>query len=449
MKMDMTTTRKLLLNSKGLETKLGTMQLRSKWIELNMGNLSDKSIFVVSYPDYEVDERITNNCVDIMGIKIENIYLSKNGVPQNGIIPDIVYVTAGNTFEVLQYMRDKGLVDYIKRLFYTYDNLIYIGSSAGAMIAGSDIKLALDFDSNFIEMKVFTGLGLFDGAIIPHFEVEDLERYKADKDESVLENYNVIYSVSNEEVLVLDAKSRRKHKLYVTGDTHGETGRFEYPGFVYNRDLHEGDILFVCGDFGYVNNDSFHERLFLRYLAEEKPYTICFVDGNHENFDLLELYPVESWMGGKVHIIKRNEAGEAKIIHLMRGQVFEIYGKKIFTFGGGYSVDKYMRRQGISWWPQEMPTDEEMEEGNRNLKKHDYTVDIILTHTAPEDTMCLFHPEHVHEKPLNNYLEYVRENVKYSHWYIGHLHKDEIMWRNQTILWFVVRDMLTNDIVEG
>lgn len=66
-----------------------------------------------------------------------------------------------------------------------------------------------------------------------------------------------------------------------------------YLRFAYNTDLHEGDILFVCEDWGYFFNNSYKERLFLRYLAEGKPYTICWVDGNHENFDIINAYPIE------------------------------------------------------------------------------------------------------------------------------------------------------------
>ena len=40
------------------------------------------------------------------------------------------------------------------------------------------------------------------------------------------------------------------------------------------------------------------------------------------------------------------------------------------TFGGAYSIDKYMRKPHASWWPQEMPTDEEMKEANFNLERH-------------------------------------------------------------------------------
>ena len=66
---------------------------------------------------------------------------------------------------------------------------------------------------------------------------------------------------------------------------------------------------------------------------ECKSYTTLFVDGNHEKFDRLSDYPVDTWNRGKVHKIRPS------VIHLMRGQIFEIDGKSIFTFGGASSHD--------------------------------------------------------------------------------------------------------------
>lgn len=235
--------------------------------------------------------------------------------------------------------------------------------------------------------------------------------------------------------------------IYVTGDTHGEHGRFEYKGSAIERTLTEKDKLIVCGDFGYIFMNTEEERQFLKYLAE-KPYQILFVDGNHENFNVINEFPVEEWCGGKVHIIERDAEGTPKIIHLMRGQVFTIEGKKVFTFGGAYSKDQYMRTPYYSWWPQEMPTDDEMKEAIQNLEAHHYEVDYIITHAAPEEMMNLFYRYHQEEKPLNNFLEWVRESVKYEHWWFGHLHMDEDLWKNQTCLLWQLRNAETNEAVE-
>ena len=42
-----------------------------------------------------------------------------------------------------------------------------------------------------------------------------------------------------------------------------------------------------------------------------------------------------------------------------------------------------------------MPTDAKMKEAIENLKKVDNKV--IITHAAPEETMCIFHPNHPEE----------------------------------------------------
>lgn len=156
--------------------------------------------------------------------------------------------------------------------------------------------------------------------------------------------------------------------LYVTGDTHGEYARFRSLPYGM-KSLDSQDTLIVCGDFGYIFRDDNKEQEYLEFLSK-LPFRLLFVDGNHENFDKIYSYPIDMWCGGKVHIIRRDEEGIPKVIHLMRGQVFVIEGKKIFTFGGGYSIDKGRRQPGYSWWCQEMPTDEEMKDAIHNLEQN-------------------------------------------------------------------------------
>lgn len=79
-----------------------------------------------------------------------------------------------------------------------------------------------------------------------------------------------------------------------------------------------------------------------RSWLNDRPFTTLFVDGNHEIFDLLNAYPVENWHGGKIHRIAPS------IIHLMRGQLFDIEGKSFFTMGGAESHDREFRTIGIS-----------------------------------------------------------------------------------------------------
>ena len=226
-------------------------------------------------------------------------------------------------------------------------------------------------------------------------------------------------------------------RMLVTGDTHGEKARYDY----YFSRLKPGDLLFVCGDWGYLFFNDFREKKLLDEM-EKCNFVMAFVDGNHENFPAIYEYPVVEWCGGKVHQIRKN------IVHLIRGEVYRLPNEKtIFAFGGAYSIDRAMRTAGYSWWSEEMPSEEEYENARRNLEKCDYKVDYILTHTAPEETMSIFHPYHMEEMLLNGFLEWVREKCDYKHWYFGHLHRDEDLWRHQTALFFEMKDMLTNESI--
>ena len=225
-------------------------------------------------------------------------------------------------------------------------------------------------------------------------------------------------------------------EMYVTGDIHKEIARFYAPGYGIKQTLEQGDILFVCGDFGFAGEEEYLDSL------AELPYMIAFCDGNHENFPALGGYPIELWNGGRIHRLRSN------VIHLMRGQVYEVNGVKIFVMGGGYSIDRDYYKEGEHWWQEEMPSEEEYEEAWENLEKCGYQVDYILTHTAPMETLLgAFRKSHKGEGRLNAFLDQVRDRVSYKHWYFGHLHEDRDLWRNQTVLWTDIRVLETGEIV--
>lgn len=223
--------------------------------------------------------------------------------------------------------------------------------------------------------------------------------------------------------------------IYITGDTHGEVSRFEEIHKLYK--LTENDKLIVAGDFGCIFGLGWRDDRKLDTLAA-LPYDILFIDGNHECFPQIYSYPEEMWNGGRVHRIRPN------VWHLMRGQVYDIDGKSVFTMGGGYSIDAAYRIPGRSWWPEEMPSDEEYAEAWRNLKKHSNKVDVIVSHAAPEETMQMFvqtgeiSHRFLQEGRLNVFLENLRQTVEHEHYYFGHMHLDKRLFRNQIALYYDV-----------
>ena len=202
--------------------------------------------------------------------------------------------------------------------------------------------------------------------------------------------------------------------IYITGDTHGDISRFEDK---YIRRMGRNDTIIICGDFGFLWAGGAAEERLLEKLRKKR-YTILFVDGKHENFDLLERYRVMHWNGGKVHQLGEN------LYHLMRGQVFEIEGKKLFTFGGGESIDKEMRQAQGTWWEQEMPTLEDMQEAVVSLNRVGRQVDYIITHEPPARVKTIMDHRPNSINALDAFLEEISKEVKFEKWFFGCTHQD-------------------------
>lgn len=247
--------------------------------------------------------------------------------------------------------------------------------------------------------------------------------------------------------------------IYITGDTHAEFIRFDSGYF----DAPIGSTVIICGDFGGIWNDSSKEKYWLDWL-ENKPYIFLFVDGNHENFDLLNSFQVSMWNGGKVHIIRKN------ILHLMRGQIFDIEGIRFFTFGGARSQDisagilspddphfwdkkkrldfkrAMYRIDHFSWWKEEMPSDAEMDEGILNLEKAGNSVDCILTHCAPTSILNVISSGMFEQDAMTDYLETIRQRCEFKTWFFGHYHDNNMIGQKFVMLYDMIIPL--NDYLE-
>ena len=214
--------------------------------------------------------------------------------------------------------------------------------------------------------------------------------------------------------------------IYVTGDTHGDISCFKNSKL--NR-LTDKDYLIVCGDFGFIWDPSNEkEKKNLEYLKKRK-YTICFVDGAHENFDILNSYQPYRWKGGNVHKIADN------IFHLMRGEVFTLEGKSFFVMGGGECEDIDLREGDLTQFESSLPNAEELKNGVSNLFDNNKNINYILTYEAPtiaKDILKQRTNQNMLITPLNTYLQELMKNVDYMHWYFGSLHVDLTISKKMT-----------------
>ena len=243
--------------------------------------------------------------------------------------------------------------------------------------------------------------------------------------------------------------------VYCTGDTHGidgakmrlSTGTFcEQIGMsVADRD---NNFIIITGDFGCIwdNNpvgmsrvhfeidrwpgltgESRHEKLALDILSN-KPFTILFCDGNHDNIERLDTYEVIDWHG-------------------------DIDNKTFFVFGGASSHDisdgivdihdydtfveyrhaidklrlsnKMFRVRDISWWDREMPTISEMNYALDNLKKYDFKIDYVISHDCPIEILKQYNPNFMHDD-LNSFFSDLvnNRNLQFKEWFFGHYHQN-------------------------
>lgn len=235
--------------------------------------------------------------------------------------------------------------------------------------------------------------------------------------------------------------------IFITGDCHGDVRKFSKEAFPEQNDLTRNDTVIICGDFGLIwgKEETKNENYWLNWL-EDKNYTTVFVDGNHECFTRLNQYPVKKWNGGKVHEIRPH------VLHLMRGEVFEIDGVKVFAFGGASSHDiddgildendpdwkekakalekngkYYFRIKGLSWWEEELPSAKERLNGLKNLENHDYKVDLVISHCAPTFVQAYMSQGMFKPDLLTDYFQSLiyEKRLEYKHWFFGHYHDNK------------------------
>lgn len=225
-------------------------------------------------------------------------------------------------------------------------------------------------------------------------------------------------------------------RIFLTGDKHFPA-EYKYLSFKHwplGRELSREDYVIILGDFGICWDNSREENYWLNWF-EDKPWTTLWIDGNHQNFPLLYNYPLEKWNDGWTHIMRPH------IRHLVRGEVFTLSNKTFFCMGGAASIDKHLRKEGKTWWPEEIPTYNEFATAADNLRAHNMKVDYILSHTTSNRTIQKFDKWFLQFDPVTNFLDkFVEEEIDYKINFFGHFHQDRTIDKKHILLY--------NDIIE-
>ena len=195
--------------------------------------------------------------------------------------------------------------------------------------------------------------------------------------------------------------------ILITGDVHGDFSRFKDRCL---KKLRKSDALIVCGDFGMIWDGSRKEKATLRRLGRRR-YSILFVEGAHENFSELEKYPLEEWCGGLTRKISGN------LRQLIRGNVYEIAGKRVFAFGGGKAEDSSDPLQ----MKYEVPEENELSDADKRLTECGNEVDIIVSYEPPA-SVGEFLGGTPETNKISAYLEEKKNSVVFKQWFFGKFH---------------------------
>jgi Icc-related predicted phosphoesterase len=162
-------------------------------------------------------------------------------------------------------------------------------------------------------------------------------------------------------------------RIMLAGDTHGNLTHIRY--LIGEALEKKCDAIFVLGDFGFwphsENGIKFIEQL--ETLLELAELDLFWLDGNHENHDILDVVVENGDRDDKDFVLIT-----PRIRYAPRGHVWVWGETKFMALGGAFSVDRSARELGVSWWNQEMLTWGQAEKASKSGK-----VDILLCHDGP------------------------------------------------------------------
>lgn len=142
-----------------------------------------------------------------MGFSLTNIDLKNytEDTLRTTLVPfDVICVAGGNTYYLLDKVRKSGFDTVAQEMIDR--GVVYVGSSAGSVLAGPTIDIARRFDPPEIvpELTDYSGLNLVDFLILPHFGKEKyLDRMQQALEEWQNKGY-AVQTLSDNQVVIVD-----------------------------------------------------------------------------------------------------------------------------------------------------------------------------------------------------------------------------------------------------
>ncbi len=212
--------------------------------------------------------------------------------------------------------------------------------------------------------------------------------------------------------------------IYITGDTHGDIDFYKLLS-LKEKHLSHNDYLIICGDAAICWSEI--QLPYFKELYNSIGCTIIFIDGNHENFEMLNNMPLVEYKCALMHQIDEH------IFHVLRGEIMTLDNLTFLCVGGATSIDKMYRTPYVSWWPEEEITYHDIDNALNNLSKVNNKVDFVITHCCDTPTVTKYFG--FRRDICTDQLNFIDKVVEYKHWFFGHYHFDREITDKKTCLY--------------
>lgn len=187
---------KVILTSKGFESEIVFDKIINK-LDKNINEIK-MLVIPIARKNIYIKEKYMEDYISL-GFKKENVYFFDDENPKEyeNLDIDVIYVCGGNTFTLKYYLKKSKF----EKIIYEYLNkgVTYIGASAGTHIATNSIEHVLNFDENIIKETDMSGLNLYDGILICHYDLNRKKIYI-----ELLKKYKKVDTLTDDEIIYLD-----------------------------------------------------------------------------------------------------------------------------------------------------------------------------------------------------------------------------------------------------
>ncbi len=174
-----------------LYSDFGSITKDKETIIQNIPNIEKAKVLFVPYADKTATaykERAKEKLYSC-GISKGNIVEIKQKTELERFKFDLVYVSGGNTIQLLHLLKKYNQFDFVLNL--VKNNVLYIGDSAGSVIAGNSVEYTQSYEPFCEKLDSYNGFSFIDKLIIVHAGEKrfDQETHCAVTDEKGYETY--------------------------------------------------------------------------------------------------------------------------------------------------------------------------------------------------------------------------------------------------------------------